>query len=224
MSGTATKPRVGVVDYGTGNLRSIRVSLEAFGYDLGRIQAPKDLALCDVILLPGVGNFAFASSKLHSAGLKDELRAWVAGGRPLLGICLGMQLLFESSEEGSQTEGLGVIQGRVERLSPTSLSSRARIPNVGWRELSGPGAPSSSSNHFHVPLANGDVSVPPWMFFAHSYAVMDRGEFHASFSAWHGEARYVAIVSDARVMGVQGHPELSGKAGARFLAEALANL
>jgi glutamine amidotransferase len=188
-----------LVDYGAGNLRSVASALARAGADPVVGAAPGDVREAPLVVVAGVGNAAAAAAGL--APLAGALRERVEAGRPLLGICVGLQLLFEESEEGGA--GLGLLRGGVRRL-------RARtVPHMGWNTLLGT-RPSAL-------LAGVDGED---VYFAHSYAAEPADDV-ATAVAEHG-GRLVAAVESGPLAGVQFHPERSGAAGARFLANTLA--
>ena len=192
-----------MIDYGMGNLHSVQTSFERLGQPLTQVRNPVDLEGCDALILPGVGAFDPAMEKLHSSGLVSDLRSWHERGRPLLGICLGLQLLFESSGEG-KTEGLGIFEGSVQRLPD---GEGERIPHMGWGQL--------RLQHACPLLPQGDEQ--PWVYFVHSYAAIPSkaSDLAATVSFGHGEA--TAMVWKQRTGACQFHPEKSAKAGAQIL-------
>jgi glutamine amidotransferase len=196
--------RIGLIDYGMGNLHSVQRALERLDADVVPVAAAAAMDHCDALVLPGVGAFDPAMAQLHQVELVAPLQQWCAAGRPLLGICLGLQLLFEGSDEG-QAAGLGVLAGRVKALPrrPGHL-----IPHMGWEPLR-PAEPS--------PLLPAG-SPEAWMYFVHSYAVQPSDP--ACTTAWvrfAGED-ITAAVWQGSVGACQFHPEKSGPCGAAMLA------
>ncbi len=181
--------------YGTGNLHSLAKALERCG---ASVSVGTDLEGRDALVLPGVGAFGAAARRLQPHG--EAVRTAAAAGMPVLGVCLGMQLLLESSEEGDG-EGLGLIRGASRRLRT------ARVPHMGWNEV----LPAGDDPLF------GGVPAGSYFYFAHSYAV-DPAE-PADAIAWteHEGVRLAAAVRRGRVTGTQFHPEKSGDAGLRVL-------
>lgn len=195
--------RIGIVDYGMGNRRSVQKALEHVGAEVVMSAQPRLLRDCAGLLIPGVGAFPQAMANLRSLGLVEPLQALAGEGMPILGICLGMQLLFEASEELVPTAGLGLIAGQVRRLG-TDL----RLPHIGWNEVcferSSPlteGLPPSGSAFYHV----------------HSLAARPEHEEDVVGRTEYGE-RFATIVQRAGVAGVQFHPEKSSAHGLRLLA------
>ncbi len=195
--------RVGVCDYGVGNLRSVARALAAAGAEAVVSADPADLRTCDGLVLPGVGAFAVAAAALRERGLEPVIRDLVSGGRPLLGVCLGFQLLFDESDEGEGGEGLGLLPGQARRID----SSRGKVPHIGWNRIA-VSRPSA--------LLEG-VAQREHMYFVHSYAVSaGRGDDVVATADYGGEL--VAAVERDNVMGTQFHPEKSGAAGLRVYA------
>ncbi len=189
--------KVAVVKLGVGNTASVMFALERLGVAAELTDDPARLAEAKRVILPGVGAAAHAMRLLDGKGLADTLRAFK---RPLLGICLGQQLLFESSEEGD-AEGLGLIPGRVKRFP---ISTQAPIPHMGWTKL---------EQTREDALLEG-VGEDAYAYFVHSFVCPD-GE--ATTATAHYGWRFPATVASGNVFGCQFHPERSGAAGARIL-------
>jgi glutamine amidotransferase len=190
-----------LADYGAGNLRSVCSALERAGAAPVISDDPDQVERAPLAVIAGVGNTAAAARGLEDRGLDGALLARARSGRPLLGICVGMQLLFGESEEGGN--GLGILSGRVERLRA------ARVPHMGWNELRVTG-----------PTALLDELDGADVYFAHSYACAPEAEI--AVAEVDHEAPVVAAVEHGSIAGVQFHPERSGPAGARVLRNALA--
>ena len=190
--------RIALVDYGAGNLTSVRKGLDAAGADVFAPASPGDLQNADGIVVPGVGHFA-ATAAL-SDGWRAAIAAAVDRGTPLLGICLGLQWLFDSSAEAPGVPGLGAIAGRCERLPAV-----VKVPHVGWNALELMG---------HSVLLRG-LANGTQVYFTHTFAAPLADATVAA--ATHG-ARFTAAVERGRVFGVQFHPEKSGPSGIRVLA------
>ena len=199
---SARRPRFAVVDYGAGNLVSIDQALGRVGADVTIARDPAGLSGADALLVPGVGAAAPAMERLASAGLVDAIRAWIAAGHPYVGVCLGLQLLFDGSDEDG-AETFGIIAGRTTRLidAPT-------LPHIGWNQV------ERSREH---PLFAGIVPAADF-YFVHSYAgtpaTADAGAVLATTT--HG-APFVSAIARDHVLGVQFHPERSGADGLRLL-------
>ena len=195
--------RVAVVDYGAGNLVSIDQALRFVGADVRVIETPGGLDGADAVIVPGVGAAGPAMRRLARGGLVDPLLRWIATGRPYLGICLGLQLLFEGSDEdGAAT--LGVLPGRTERLreAPT-------LPHIGWNQVD-----RRREHTLFTGIADGSD-----LYFVHSYAGAPTGlagEAAILAETTHG-GTFVSAIDRGNVLGVQFHPERSGGAGIRIL-------
>ena len=199
---------LGVIDYGSGNLRSVCKALEASGASPRLISSASEMSGLDAIVVPGVGAFAHCAENLRATGLWEPVREWAASGMPYLGICLGYQLLFESSEESPGVEGLGVLPGRVVRFAARDL----KVPHMGWNTLEQPTGPLYAG-------------FPPEvsMYFVHSYYPVPAES--ALVSAWceYG-IRFAAGVSHGSLHAVQFHPEKSQAAGLTLLRNFLSTL
>ena len=201
---------IGVIDYGMGNLHSVEKALHHLGAPCRRIDQADACGDLRALVLPGVGAFDPAIERLRAAGWEVPLRRWHAEGRPLLGICLGLQLLFEGSDEG-QAAGLGLLPGRVEALPPEPQEPR---PHMGWAPL----LPASAT-----PLL--DPGAPaPWMYFVHSFAAVPRDGACVTARVGYGATTAVAAVGCGALQAVQFHPEKSGRAGLQLLQRWLASL
>jgi len=200
-------PRVGICDYGVGNLRSVERALRVAGAEPVISGDPDAIVACDGVVLPGVGAFAVAARALQDTGLDGAVREMALRERPVLGICLGHQLLFEASAEGDGGEGLALLPGRVERLS----ADRGRkVPHMGWNTITIV-RPSA--------LLEG-IPSGAYMYFVHSYAAVPAPE-HTVATAEYGEPM-AAAVERGTVMGTQFHPEKSGASGLRVYANFVA--
>ncbi|WP_409295422.1 imidazole glycerol phosphate synthase subunit HisH [Peribacillus sp. SCS-26] len=196
---------IGIVDYGMGNLFSVSKALERLGAEYFISSDPGELTKARALILPGVGAFKDAMNQLDSLGLIPFLREYALSGRPFLGICLGMQLLFESSEEHGFSEGLALLPGRIRHFPGQDAGGTAyKVPHMGWNRLK-----------FHVPSPLFDGITEDYVYFVHSYfAVTDAAIINAS--AEYGE-EVPAVVSRNNVMGMQFHPEKSGGMGMALL-------
>ncbi len=195
--------RIGLIDYGMGNLHSVQRTFARLGAELVSVHGPADLEACDALVLPGVGAFDPAMERLRSAGLEQGLRRSCASGRPLLGICLGLQLLFEASEEG-QAEGLGVLAGRVTTLPRVAGHP---LPHMGWAPL----IPATAS-----PLL--DAHTPPaWVYFVHSFAAEPADAAATTARVDYAGTPVTAAVWQGNVAACQFHPEKSGPVGEAML-------
>jgi imidazole glycerol-phosphate synthase subunit HisH len=193
---------VALVDYGMGNRRSVEKALEHVGARVRRTSDRDEVAAADAIVLPGVGAFPEAMRRLHGLRLTDTIRERAAAGVPLLGICLGMQLLFDSSDEHEGAAGLGLLPGTVTRLDAPGL----KVPHIGWNEVTFE-RPSTLTEGL------GDAAA---FYHVHSYACRPRDESDVVGRGEYGE-RFVSIVERGNVMGAQFHPEKSSLDGLALL-------
>jgi glutamine amidotransferase len=194
--------RIAIVNYGMGNLRSVEKSFERVGCEPLLTSDPAQLADADGLVLPGVGAFPKAMQRIGELGLADPIRSAAAGGTPVLGLCLGMQLLFERSSELGGAEGLGLLGGEVDRLQAEGL----KLPHIGW---------SPVAWERETPLTAGLADGTPF-YFVHTF-VARPGSGELIGSASHGE-RFAAVVGRHPVYGTQFHPEKSSADGLRMLA------
>jgi glutamine amidotransferase len=195
--------RVAVIDYGMGNRRSVEKALERVGADVAITREHDALRAADGLVLPGVGAFPQAMRNLRELGLIELIRERVEHETPLLGICLGMQLLFDSSEEREPAPGLGLIRGEVTRLETGGL----RVPHIGWNEVRFEQA---------SPLTADLPSAGCAFYHVHSFAARPRDSDAVIGTTEYGE-RFATIVGHGPVYGVQFHPEKSSRYGLRML-------
>jgi len=187
-------PKVVIIRTGSANLASVLAAMERLGVDAQLTESPKDVLDAPFVVLPGVGAFGAAMGFLRERDLDVSVRDRVLQGRPLLAICLGMQLLTEWSEESPGVRGLGMIPGCVRRFP-----SVVRVPQVGWNQVEPCGVPST-------------VIRPAWMYFSNSYRLARLPDGWIGAMAEHGSA-FIAAVERGPLLACQFHPELSGNAG-----------
>jgi imidazole glycerol phosphate synthase glutamine amidotransferase subunit len=201
-------PDVAVVDYGAGNLVSIEQALSRVGASVSVARDAEAIRGADALVVPGVGAARPAMERLARAGLVAPIRAWIDAGRPFLGICLGLQLLFEASDEDG-AETLGVLAGRTVRLQDAPT-----LPHIGWNQV--------ARRREHPAFAG----IPPEadFYFVHSYVGRPGADAADDVLAEteHG-ASFVSAVSRGNLLGVQFHPERSGRDGLRLIANVVAN-
>ena len=192
--------RIAVLDYGIGNLRSAEKALQHVGGDARLVTSPDEARGADAVVLPGVGAFGACIDALRASGLDEVALDAVADGKPFLGICVGMQLLYEGSDEDPDAKGLGILGGRIRRL-PDGV----KHPQMQWNllELAQP----------DDPLVH-DLGAEPWVYFVHSYAAEDTG--HTVATCDYG-GPVVGIVAEDNVRATQFHPEKSGPVGLQLL-------
>jgi imidazole glycerol-phosphate synthase subunit HisH len=189
-----------ILDYGAGNVPSVERALERLGAESLRTNSPDDIAIAQALLLPGVGHYAAIIRALDEQELRAPLLDAIARGVPFLGICLGLQVLFESSDEAPELCGLNLLPGQVRALPAT-----VKLPHMGWNQL----VKKRESR-----LLDG-IHSSAYFYFAHSYAALDSNG-NCSATCTHG-AEFTAVIEKQNIFGVQFHPEKSADAGARIL-------
>ncbi|MGB0683100.1 MAG: imidazole glycerol phosphate synthase subunit HisH [Magnetovibrionaceae bacterium] len=190
-----------IIDYGMGNLFSIARAVERAGFSPTITGDADEVRKADAVLLPGVGAFGDAIADLARASLDEALRERVAAGRPLIGVCLGLQLLFETSEEFGSHKGLGLIKGRVKRL-PRGL---LKVPSVGWCQVNKRAAAQGT------PL--DQLPDGAWQYFVHSYVVEPEDETVIASDTAFGDLAFCSAVAQGAIFACQFHPERSGDQG-----------
>ena len=194
---------IGVVDADMGNVRSVCNAVDATGFDFARISKPQQLDSLTHLILPGVGSFSYAMERLTNLCLSGAIIDFVRSGRPILGICLGMQIFAEMGFEPTATKGIGLIPGRVERIS---AGLRLPVPHVGWNAV------QVAKPHPVLKQVRNNADF----YFVHSYVFRcadDRDQFGTTY---YGEA-FCSAVASGNVLGVQFHPEKSQVNGLRLL-------
>jgi imidazole glycerol-phosphate synthase subunit HisH len=201
-----TRPPVAVLDYGVGNLHSAAKALDRAGAAVRVVPTVAEAAGAAGLVVPGVGAYRACLRGLATAGGAAAVAGWLEGGRPLLGICVGMQLLFEASEEGPVGEGVGVLPGKIRRLT----GGPVKIPHIGWDEVT-----VRPGSRLLAGLGDGTR-----FYFVHSYAPEADGDAVAAACDYGG--RFAAAVEHGHLFGTQFHPEKSGQAGLALLANFVA--
>lgn len=196
-----SEPRIAVVDYGIGNLRSAEKALQHLGASAALTWDPAEVERADAVVLPGVGAFGACMRALRASGLEKATKAAATDGRPFLGICIGMQMLFDGSDESPDVDGLGIVPGRV-----TLLPERERLPQIGWNTLD-----VRAGSHLCAHLPD-----PAWLYFVHSYAPEPDDDDVVAAWCMYGR-RFAAAIEHGSVWATQFHPEKSGETGLRLL-------
>ena len=195
---------IGVIDYGAGNLRSVCNSLKKLSVDCHVVKSPSDLNKIETMIFPGVGSFGDSSEQLKKQSLFEPIREWIITDRPFLGICIGFQMLFDSSEESPGSEGLGIIPGKVIKFSE---QKNLKVPHMGWNE---------------VQIKNLDD--PVWQkiddlthfYFVHSYFPKPNNPEVSSSTTGYG-VDFTSSIRFGNIFGTQFHPEKSQKSGLRLI-------
>ena len=196
---------IAVIDYGVGNLFSVEKALAALGAEVRVTSDAAEIAAADKIVLPGVGAFGDCMKNLTATGLIPTIRACVAKGTPLLGICVGLQILFEGSEESPGIAGLGLLKGMVRKIQAPGL----KVPHMGWNSLIIT-EPRQSVDLFR------NLSVKPYVYFVHSYHAVPADRSIITSAAVYGEL-LTASVAAGNIQATQFHPEKSGDVGLTIL-------
>lgn len=198
-----SKANIIVIDYGAGNLRSVEKALKYIDASFKISSEPSEVLSADSIILPGVGAFPEAMKKLEETGLADALKKHVSvNKKSLMGICLGMQMLFEKSFEFKETEGLGFLSGQVEKMQFDGL----KIPHMGWNSLT-----FTKESPFEK-----DITKKPFCYFVHSYKANTSDENIIAYTEY--GSKVPALVGNGIVFGAQYHPEKSGDTGLKMLS------
>jgi imidazole glycerol-phosphate synthase subunit HisH len=205
---SATSNPVVIVDYGLGNLGSVARAVRHLGAESLISSDPEVVYSARRLVLPGVGAFGTAMTNLRSRGLIEPLQAVAAAGRPMMGLCLGMQLFMDESDEGAIHRGLSLIPGSVTRLAPGD--NRYKVPHIGWSGLE-PGARSWSGT------ALDSLKPNDALYFVHSYYVTPADPEDALAYTSYGSTRYCSVIARGNIVGCQAHPEKSSNVGLKIL-------
>ena len=186
-----------------GNIHSVKKALESLEEEIILIENYHQTKDCKALILPGVGSFDPAMNNLKNTGLINDIKNWINSGKSFLGICLGLQLLFESSEEG-QISGLGIVEGQIKKIPQLS---NQRIPHVGWCEL----LPTRQN------CLMKDDEYKNWVYFVHSYYALPKNTNYIAANVSYGSEKLTAIIEKDNLLACQFHPEKSGKTGEKLL-------
>lgn len=194
---------IAIIDYGAGNLHSVKNALDFLGADSCVTRNAEEILGADKVILPGVGSFGDAMHNLRKNGLEDTVITAANSGKPFLGICLGEHLLFEESEESPDVKGLGILKGKVVKITK---KDGLKIPHMGWNSLEIPKDSKILKN----------IGIDPFVYFVHSYYIKPNDEGVVSAYTEYGERLAVAVERD-NLFAVQFHPEKSGEVGLQIL-------
>lgn len=201
------KPNIAIIDFKLSNLFSVEHACQYAGIDAIITSDPKDLEDADGLILPGVGAFADAIKNLNSFGLTESIKKHIQKNKPFMGVCLGMQLLFETSEEFGSHKGLEIFKGSVERFdNKTESQKKLRVPHIGWDKIE-----IKKKNPLFEGFKDGD-----FMYFVHSYFCIPKDRDIIATTTNYDGFEFVSSVSKNNVFAVQFHPEKSGKTGPRL--------
>ena len=193
-----------------GNIHSVTKSLESLGEEILLIKNFNETKACKAIILPGVGAFDPAMINLTNTNLITDLKKWINSGKSFLGICLGLQLLFESSDEG-KVKGIGILKGKIKKIP---YISNQRIPHMGWCEL----LPTKTNTLLDLDELNN------WVYFVHSYHAIPDDLNIIAAQVNYGSKKLTAMIEDDNLLACQFHPEKSGKTGEKLLRRWLNNI
>ncbi len=196
---------INIIDYEMGNLRSVEKAFEKLGVEARVSDKPEDIATADKVVLPGVGAFRDCINNLREGGFVEPLLAHVEAGKPLLGICVGMQMLFDESEEFGRHQGLGLIPGKVVRF-PSGMvenNERLKVPHMGWNTI---------SLKKNSPIFNG-IKDESFVYFVHSYYCAAEEQEDVAASCRYGDIEFCASLWRDNIMATQFHPEKSQDVG-----------
>ena len=186
-----------------GNIHSVKKAIENLEEEVLLIKNKFQISSCKALIIPGQGAFDPAIENLHKTGLIDEIKNWISSGKSFMGICLGLQILFEESEEGSN-KGIGIIKGKIKKIPPIN---NQRIPHIGWCNL--------------VPSKDGKLlrkeERKKWVYFDHSYFASPNDESFVTASVEYGPINLTAIIENENLIACQFHPEKSGNIGQSLL-------
>jgi glutamine amidotransferase len=195
---------IGIVDYSIGNLRSVQKAFQHVGGEAIFVHTPEEISKVDALVLPGVGNFGDCVRSLAKSGMWDEVQAWAKSEKPFFGICVGYQMLFESSEEAPGEKGLGIFAGEVKKFSD---KYHLKIPQIGWNTV--------KVLQPDAPLLSG-ISNEDFVYFVHSYYAAPKDASIIALETTYGDT-FAAAVARGNLLATQFHPEKSQRAGLQML-------
>lgn len=206
---------IAIVDYGLGNLFSVKQACRKVGVNAVITSSPEDILDAAAVILTGVGAFARAMERLNSLGLVDVLRSYTSSGKPLFGICLGMQILMTKSSEFGEHPGLNIIEGRVNRLKATVCGNKfLKVPHVGWNKIYSAYTNDSSIRWKETLLEDMPNGIQ--MYFVHSYFVEVADENIVLAKTFYGDNEFCSGIQRGNILAFQFHPECSGEYGLKI--------
>lgn len=208
--------RIGIIDYGSGNIFSLVKAFQHLGFQTEVLDRPEHLIHCSNLVLPGVGAFQTVMQKLQTSGLIDAVCTIIDKDRPLLAICVGMQILFESGQEFGNHAGLGVIDGIVKKIPKTdTLGHKLLVPHIGWSET-WPTNSGCEQKNYDIDVFS-ELEVPKQFYYLHSYSAISVQKCAITAETSYGGHPITAAVQRGNLFGTQFHPEKSGSAGLNLL-------
>lgn len=203
-------PKVTITDYGVGNLLNVVRAFQHCGAEVRVTENPSDVATAERLVVPGVGAFEDSIHELQHRGFADAVKRFAESPRPLLGICVGMQMLFDVSEEFGEHKGLGILPGRVKAVPKTNTAGlMQRVPHIGWNHL----VPAESGQDWQGTFLQSFVGTRPAVYFVHSFAAQPECDADRLADCLYGGHRICAVVKRNNIMATQFHPERSGEIG-----------
>ena len=195
--------KIGLIDYGMGNIHSVKKAIENLEEEVLLIRDKLQISSCKALIIPGQGAFDPAIENLKNTGLIEEIKNWIGSGKSFMGICLGLQILFEESEEG-KNRGIGIIKGKIKKIPPIK---NQRIPHIGWCNL----VPTRDSKLL------SQKEINKWVYFDHSYFAVPNNQNFITASVEYGSISLTAIIEYENLIACQFHPEKSGHIGQSLL-------
>lgn len=214
-----SQPSVTIVDYGMCNLLNVARAFEHCGAQVTVTEDPKAVGAASRLVVPGVGAFSDSMKEVNERGFGDELKAFALTDRPMFGICVGMQMLFDVSEEFGEHDGLGILPGRVQPVPSLTLDGKhQRVPHIGWNHLVEP----EGGRDWRGTLLDPVVDTQPAVYFVHSFSAVPANSMDRLADCMYGGHRICAAVQRANLMASQFHPERSGEIGLSLIQRFLA--
>lgn len=215
--GLEQKPRVAIVDYGMGNLFSVRQACEHVGLNVGITSSRDEILNADAVILPGIGAFGDAMATLSRLDLVEVLRDVAVSGKPLIGVCLGLQLLMTESLEFGLHKGLGIIEGQVVKFdNPAEGERRLKVPQVGWNSVHQVRREGNNVAEAWADSPLAEIKDGEFMYFVHSYIVRPADENVTLSVSRYGQTEFCSSIHSQNIFACQFHPERSGSEGLKI--------